>query len=244
MESSIQTIRFQIQMQLRVFDEKKRTQYKFKENEGLQFAFDVDQDKSEEVVQQMIEQQHIPDVDTKMIIKLIKDKVEAFKRDREYRHIEIKRQKEEEARKQEEQAVKIELAARRAAVEQQHRQAEEQQKRHAAEAQQLQQRQAAEVNATVEQPKPEATTTVSEVSESHPPTTIAQVTPVINKLESQLSEEQITIQGNQSTVTSTASGVRRAKKKIVLEVLNVAYAEGTDQPVSSSIFNAILLLFS
>ena len=62
-------------MQLCVFDEKKRTQYKFKENEGLQFAFDVELDKAEEVVQQMIEQQHIPDVDTRMIIKLIKDKV-------------------------------------------------------------------------------------------------------------------------------------------------------------------------
>ena len=62
-------------MQLCVFDEKKRTQYKFKENEGLQFAFDIEVDKAEEVVQQMIEQQHIPDVDTRMIIKLIKDKV-------------------------------------------------------------------------------------------------------------------------------------------------------------------------
>lgn len=62
-------------MQLRVFDEKKRLLYKFKENEGLQFAFDIETDKAEEVVQQMIEQQHIPDLDTKLIIKLIKDKV-------------------------------------------------------------------------------------------------------------------------------------------------------------------------
>lgn len=65
-------------MQLCVFDEKKRTQYKFKENEGLQFAFDIEVDKAEEVVQQMIEQQHIPDVDTRMIIKLIRDKVFNF----------------------------------------------------------------------------------------------------------------------------------------------------------------------
>lgn len=62
-------------MQLRVFDEKKRKQYRFKENEGLQFAFDIETDKAEEVVQQMIEQQHIPDEDTRMITKLIKDKV-------------------------------------------------------------------------------------------------------------------------------------------------------------------------
>lgn len=89
---------FQIQMQLRVYDEKKRKQYRFKENEGLQFAFDIENDTAEEVsdfflrgiaiscfksrnyilfqvVQQMIEQQHIPDEDTKMITKLIKDKV-------------------------------------------------------------------------------------------------------------------------------------------------------------------------
>lgn len=44
-------------MQLRVFDEKKRLLYKFKENEGLQFAFDIEQDKAEDVVSQMIEQQ-------------------------------------------------------------------------------------------------------------------------------------------------------------------------------------------
>lgn len=62
-------------MQLYVFDEKKRAQYKFKENEGLQFMFDIETDKAEEVVQQMIEQQHIPDIDTKTIIKLIREKV-------------------------------------------------------------------------------------------------------------------------------------------------------------------------
>lgn len=102
-----------IQMQLRVPDDKKRAQYKFKENEGLQFAFDIEQDRPEEVVQQMIEQQHIPDSDTSTITKLIRDKVEAFKRDREYRQTELKRQKEEEERKAEEAAVKEEIKARR-----------------------------------------------------------------------------------------------------------------------------------
>ncbi|CAD6192850.1 unnamed protein product [Caenorhabditis auriculariae] len=102
----------EIQMQLRVYDEKKRKQYRFKENEGLQFAFDIENDTAEEVVQQMIEQQHIPDEDTKMITKLIKDKVEAFKRDREFRQLEIKRQKEEEDRLREEQEIKEELKAR------------------------------------------------------------------------------------------------------------------------------------
>ncbi|EPB77142.1 hypothetical protein ANCCEY_03758 [Ancylostoma ceylanicum] len=88
-----------VEMQLRVYDEKKRKQYRFKENEGLQFAFDIENDTAEEVVQQMIEQQHIPDEDTKMITKLIKDKVESFKRDREFRIAELKRQPHEEKKK-------------------------------------------------------------------------------------------------------------------------------------------------
>ncbi|GMT37620.1 hypothetical protein PFISCL1PPCAC_28917, partial [Pristionchus fissidentatus] len=107
----------EIQMQLRVFDEKKRKQYRFKENEGLQFAFDIENDTAEEVVQQMIEQQHIPDEDTKLITKLIKDKVDGFKRDREFRQAELKRQKDEEERLKEEQEVKEEIKARREAAE-------------------------------------------------------------------------------------------------------------------------------
>ncbi|CAI4227529.1 unnamed protein product [Auanema sp. JU1783] len=105
-------LNLEIQMQLRVFDEKKRKQYRFKENEGLQFAFDIENDKAEEVVQQMVEQQHIPEEDTKMITKLIKDKVEGFKRDRDFRIAEIKRQQEEEERQREEQEIKEELKAR------------------------------------------------------------------------------------------------------------------------------------
>ncbi|KAL7080582.1 hypothetical protein ACQ4LE_000537 [Meloidogyne hapla] len=75
----------EIHMQLYVIDERKRAQYKFKENEGLLFSFDIDVDKAEEIVQQMIEQQLIPDCDIKHITKLIKDKVDCFKRDREFR---------------------------------------------------------------------------------------------------------------------------------------------------------------
>ena len=62
-------------MQLYVIDERKRAQYKFKENEGLLFSFDIEVDKAEEIVQQMVEQQLIPDSDIKHITKLIKDKV-------------------------------------------------------------------------------------------------------------------------------------------------------------------------
>ncbi|CAG9533409.1 unnamed protein product [Cercopithifilaria johnstoni] len=111
-DADLSDVNSEIQMQLRVFDEKKRKQYRFKENEGLQFAFDIEADKAEEVVQQMIEQQHIPEEDTRMITKLIKDKVEAFKRDREFRHAELKRLREEEQRKQEEEAIRNEMLLR------------------------------------------------------------------------------------------------------------------------------------
>ncbi|CAJ0587592.1 unnamed protein product, partial [Mesorhabditis spiculigera] len=107
----------EIQMQLRVYDEKKRKQYKFKENEGLQFAFDIVNDSAEDVVHQMIEQQHIPDEDTRMITKLIKDKVEQFRRDREVRHAELRRLEEERKAKEEEDEVKEELRQRAAARE-------------------------------------------------------------------------------------------------------------------------------
>jgi WNK lysine deficient protein kinase len=65
----------QIHMQLYVIDERKRAQYKFKENEGLQFSFELEVDKAEDIVHQMVEQQLIPDSDIKHITKLIKDKV-------------------------------------------------------------------------------------------------------------------------------------------------------------------------
>lgn len=111
-DADLNDLNVEIQMQLRVYDEKKRKQYRFKENEGLQFAFDIENDSADEVVQQMIEQQHIPDEDTRMITKLIKDKVDAFRRDRDHRLLEIKRAKEEEERIREEAEIKEELRLR------------------------------------------------------------------------------------------------------------------------------------
>ncbi|KAI6175775.1 Non-specific serine/threonine protein kinase [Aphelenchoides bicaudatus] len=221
-ESDLSETNPEIQMQLRVFDEKKRAQYKFKENEGLQFAFDIEQDKAEDVVFQMIEQQHIPDVDNKIIIKLIKDKVDTFKRDREYKQAELKRQREEEARKQDEQVIKEELEKRKHA-------------REAAAAAVQQHQQSVHINSVT---KTETTTAQPAATQENAVTTPTQAQQPIaqqlaSKLEPQLSEEQLTIPGNQSTVTSTASGIRRSKKKIVLEVLNVSYSEGTNQPLVS-----------
>ncbi|PAV58687.1 hypothetical protein WR25_10069 [Diploscapter pachys] len=108
-DADLTDMNVEIQMQLRVYDEKKRKQYKFKENEGLQFVFDIENDTAEEVVQQMIEQQHIPPEDTNMIMKLIRDKVEAFKRDREFRINDLKRIREEEQKEQEEAEVRKQI---------------------------------------------------------------------------------------------------------------------------------------
>uniref|UniRef100_A0A0N4Z1M2 non-specific serine/threonine protein kinase n=1 Tax=Parastrongyloides trichosuri TaxID=131310 RepID=A0A0N4Z1M2_PARTI len=89
------------QMQMRIIDPKKRKEYKFTEHEGLQFTFDYLADKVEDVVEQMIDQHHIPDGDRKVLIKKLKDKVDAFKRDKEFKKSELK--KEEEKKKLEEE---------------------------------------------------------------------------------------------------------------------------------------------
>ncbi|CAD5219336.1 unnamed protein product [Bursaphelenchus okinawaensis] len=193
-ENDLNEANNEIQMQLRVFDEKKRTQYKFKENEGLQFAFDIETDKAEEVVAQMIEQQHIPDVDTKMIIKMIKDKVDNFKRDREQRRNDLKRQREEEERRKEEQAVKEELQARK-------------NQREALAAAQAQNDQVQQVQ--------------NEVHENN-----VQMPVMEDSQDGGLSSNQTTYNGT--------SGIKRAKKKIILEILNVQYnTEAANQPLVS-----------
>ncbi|CEF67732.1 Protein kinase domain and Serine/threonine-/dual specificity protein kinase, catalytic domain and Protein kinase-like domain and Serine/threonine-protein kinase OSR1/WNK, CCT domain-containing protein [Strongyloides ratti] len=88
------------QMQMRIIDPKKRKEYKFNEHEGLQFTFDYLADKVEDVVDQMIDQHHIPESDRKVLIKKLKDKVDAFRRDKEFRKSELKNK--EEKKKQEE----------------------------------------------------------------------------------------------------------------------------------------------
>uniref|UniRef100_A0A915DPJ5 non-specific serine/threonine protein kinase n=1 Tax=Ditylenchus dipsaci TaxID=166011 RepID=A0A915DPJ5_9BILA len=227
----------EIQMQLCVFDEKKRTQYKFKENEGLQFAFDIEVDKAEEVVSQMIEQQHIPNVDTQMIIKLIKDKVEAFKRDREYRHAEMKRQREEEERRQEEIAVKEEIKAR-----QKEREALQQQQANSNSTPALCNNQAADVhhNNLVSQASGSVDLDHLMITTTAPAnpatTTVSPTSMVAGDGNSAAGDGHAT---SPSTATTTAaiggghtSSVKKPKKKIVLEILSVVYGEN-NQPIVS-----------
>lgn len=192
-------------MQLRVADDKKRAQYKFKENEGLQFAFDIEQDKPEEVVQQMIEQQHIPDNDTSTITKLIRDKVEAFKRDREYRHAEIKRQKEEEERKAEEQAVKEEIKARR-----------EREKAAAAE------------KDKVGDPLSPPTTLPQMSNQPQPPSEV--ISPASSPCQN--TETSGSTVNQNITPAQVVAAAKKSKRKIVMEILKV-YNDGATQPLVS-----------
>lgn len=101
-------------------------------------------------------------------------------------------------------------------------------------------RQAAEAQHAAAKPavQPNAQPSVSKIEQPAPAIqeSVIKAVPSQNnqqKLEPQVSEEQLTISGNQSTVNSAASAIRRAKKKIVLEVLNVTQAEGTNQPLVS-----------
>lgn len=43
-----------MQLLLRILDPKKRKEYKQKENEAIQFTFDIEADKAEEVVKEMV----------------------------------------------------------------------------------------------------------------------------------------------------------------------------------------------
>ncbi|WKY04082.1 hypothetical protein Q1695_005222 [Nippostrongylus brasiliensis] len=206
----------EIQMQLRVYDEKKRKQYRFRENEGLQFTFDIENDTAEEVVQQMIEQQHIPDEDTKMITKLIKDKVESFKRDREFRIAELKRQREEEERQREEQAIKEEMKAR--AKEKERLEAEQQEARNCE----------APPQPAAQQPVVSPPVTSSNLATVHQTTvTAASGDKATQNVMTAPAGEDVP---ETQTMTSHEEK-KKAKRKIVLEVLKVDDAK--DQPLVS-----------
>ncbi|PIO72245.1 hypothetical protein TELCIR_05833 [Teladorsagia circumcincta] len=217
----------EIQMQLRVYDEKKRKQYRFKENEGLQFAFDIENDTAEEVVQQMIEQQHIPDEDTKMITKLIKDKVESFKRDREFKIAELKRQREEEERQREEQAIKEEMKAR--AKEKERLEAEQRESASAA---------SATVNTEPTQPLSSQQPVVSPPMASSTLPSVQQTTATATSaVPTDKTAQQYTTSVPPSDDFPDAQTIsaheekKKAKRKIVLEVLKVDDAK--DQPLVS-----------
>ncbi|VDP22959.1 unnamed protein product [Soboliphyme baturini] len=94
----------EVQMLLRVVDPKKRREYKQKENEAIQFTFDMQNDKPEEVSAQLALEE-----DSRTVVKLIQDKIIQLRKDRELYQNEQKRIKIEEEKHREEQQLQQEL---------------------------------------------------------------------------------------------------------------------------------------
>lgn len=67
-----------IQMQLRVVDPKKRKD-KHKENEAIQFEFDLNNDNPDEVAEEMVKSGFLQEEDVKIVSKQIKDRIGQYK---------------------------------------------------------------------------------------------------------------------------------------------------------------------
>ncbi|KAG8509117.1 Serine/threonine-protein kinase WNK1, partial [Galemys pyrenaicus] len=87
-----------IKLWLRIEDIKK-LKGKYKDNEAIEFSFDLERDVPEEVAQEMVESGYVCEGDHKTMAKAIKDRVSLIKRKREQRQLV---REEQEKRKQEE----------------------------------------------------------------------------------------------------------------------------------------------
>uniref|UniRef100_A0A8C3XUK1 non-specific serine/threonine protein kinase n=1 Tax=Chelydra serpentina TaxID=8475 RepID=A0A8C3XUK1_CHESE len=87
-----------IKLWLRIEDIKK-LKGKYKDNEAIEFSFDLERDVPEDVAQEMVESGYVCDGDHKTMAKAIKDRVSLIKRKREQRQLV---REEQEKRKQEE----------------------------------------------------------------------------------------------------------------------------------------------
>ena len=86
-------------MLLRILDESKRKAYKQKENEAIQFSFDLSVDRPDEVTKEMVDNGYIRDEDAKAVTKLITDKIRTLKQERELYAKDQLRQQHESERK-------------------------------------------------------------------------------------------------------------------------------------------------
>ncbi|XP_008575926.1 PREDICTED: serine/threonine-protein kinase WNK1 isoform X4 [Galeopterus variegatus] len=91
-----------IKLWLRIEDIKK-LKGKYKDNEAIEFSFDLERDVPEDVAQEMVESGYVCEGDHKTMAKAIKDRVSLIKRKREQRQLV---REEQEKRKQEESSVK------------------------------------------------------------------------------------------------------------------------------------------
>ncbi|XP_039766611.1 LOW QUALITY PROTEIN: serine/threonine-protein kinase WNK1 [Ornithorhynchus anatinus] len=91
-----------IKLWLRIEDIKK-LKGKYKDNEAIEFSFDLERDVPEDVAQEMVESGYVCEGDHKTMAKAIKDRVSLIKRKREQRQLV---REEQEKRKQEEITLK------------------------------------------------------------------------------------------------------------------------------------------
>uniref|UniRef100_A0A8C3YGL1 non-specific serine/threonine protein kinase n=1 Tax=Catagonus wagneri TaxID=51154 RepID=A0A8C3YGL1_9CETA len=91
-----------IKLWLRIEDIKK-LKGKYKDNEAIEFSFDLERDVPEDVAQEMVESGYVCEGDHKTMAKAIKDRVSLIKRKREQRQLV---REEQEKRKQEESTLK------------------------------------------------------------------------------------------------------------------------------------------
>ncbi|XP_064140830.1 serine/threonine-protein kinase WNK1 isoform X3 [Loxodonta africana] len=91
-----------IKLWLRIEDTKK-LKGKYKDNEAIEFSFDLERDVPEDVAQEMVESGYVCEGDHKTMAKAIKDRVSLIKRKREQRQLV---RQEQEKRKQEESSLK------------------------------------------------------------------------------------------------------------------------------------------
>eukprot|EP00070_Physeter_catodon_P039800 XP_028346694.1 serine/threonine-protein kinase WNK1 isoform X17 [Physeter catodon] len=91
-----------IKLWLRIEDSKK-LKGKYKDNEAIEFSFDLERDVPEDVAQEMVDSGYVCEGDHKTMAKAIKDRVSLIKRKREQRQLV---REEQEKRKQEESSLK------------------------------------------------------------------------------------------------------------------------------------------
>merc|ERR1712106_110300 len=86
-------------LRLRVIDAKKRKD-KHRENEAIEFEFDINKDNPDKCAEGMLKSQMIMEEDERSVAKMIRAQVSNLNREREDRR---KRQKEEEVQQQKQQ---------------------------------------------------------------------------------------------------------------------------------------------
>ncbi|XP_017655293.1 serine/threonine-protein kinase WNK1 isoform X7 [Nannospalax galili] len=103
-----------IKLWLRIEDIKK-LKGKYKDNEAIEFSFDLERDVPEDVAQEMVESGYVCEGDHKTMAKAIKDRVSLIKRKREQRQLV---REEQEKRKQEESSLRQQQTDQQSSVSQ------------------------------------------------------------------------------------------------------------------------------